>query len=91
MLLINTIIILILFLLIGFLVGHEEGRLVFIKAIAIGTLLIFLSYITILIGSFVVWLPMVLLFDITDGIFQIGLITMLLSGIIQYIFKVHES
>lgn len=86
MLLINTIIILILFLLIGFLVGHEEGRLVFIKAIAIGTLLIFLSYITILIGSFVVWLPMVLLFDITDDIFQIGLITMLLSGIIQYIF-----
>ena len=86
MLLINTLIILSLFLLIGFLVGHEEGKLVFIKAIAIGTLLIFLSYITILIGSFAVWLPMVLFFDITDGIFQIGLITMLLSGIIQYIF-----
>ena len=86
MLLINTLIILSLFLLIGFLVGHEEGKLVFIKAIAIGALLIFLSYITILIGAFAVWLPMVIFFDITDGIFQIGLITMLFSGIIQYIF-----
>lgn len=58
----NTLIILILFLVIGYLVGHEEGKLVFLKAIAIGALLVFLSYITILMGSFIVWFPTVLFF-----------------------------
>ncbi|PTF61253.1 hypothetical protein BUY10_09440, partial [Staphylococcus chromogenes] len=82
----NTLIILILFLVIGYLVGHEEGKLVFLKAIAIGALLVFLSYITILMGSFIVWFPTVLFFGFSESLFQIGLMTMLLSGIIQYIF-----
>ncbi|UEX90379.1 SA1002 family membrane protein [Staphylococcus ratti] len=81
----NTCIILILFLIIGYLVGHEEGKLVFLKAIAIGGLLIFLSYITIIIASLVVCFPILLIFGHTDGFFQIGLIIMLLSGILQYI------
>ncbi|MDT0716156.1 SA1002 family membrane protein [Staphylococcus chromogenes] len=82
----NTLIILILFLVIGYLVGHEEGKLVFLKAIAIGALLVFLSYITILMGSFIVWFPTVLFFGFSESLFQIGLMTMLLSGIIKYIF-----
>ncbi|PTF95716.1 hypothetical protein DWB90_01590 [Staphylococcus chromogenes] len=69
----NTLIILILFLVIGYLVGHEEGKLVFLKAIAIGALLVFLSYITILMGSFIVWFPTVLFLDFRRVCFKSAL------------------
>jgi len=81
---VNTIIILILFLLTGFLSGKYKDKFLFVKAFISAIFMIASALLSIIISSVVVYFLFTYLINDTNSIFVLGVIIILLSGIINY-------
>ncbi|MEM5398269.1 SA1002 family membrane protein [Staphylococcus gallinarum] len=86
MAIINIIVIIILFLLTGFLSGKNKDKLLFIKAFISAIFMIITSFVSIIISCIITYYLLAHLMHDGNSIFILGVVTLLLAGIINYHF-----
>ncbi|AYU56070.1 SA1002 family membrane protein [Staphylococcus debuckii] len=89
MFIVNLIIVLILFLLTGFLSGRYQDKYLFAKSFLISVGMVISGFLSLIISGFIIYWLLIRLLGDRSSIFVLGIIIILLAGIMNY-FIVHQ-
>lgn len=89
MFIVNLIIVLILFLLTGFLSGRYRDKYLFAKSFLISVAMVISGFLSLIISGFIIYWLLIRLLGDRSSIFVLGIIIILLAGIMNY-FIVHQ-
>lgn len=89
MFIVNLIIVLILFLLTGFLSGRYQDKYLFAKSFLISVGMVISGFLSLIISGFIIYWLLIRLLGDRSSIFVLGIIIILFAGIMNY-FIVHQ-